>query len=143
MTPTEEVILETKICVKEPNKTVKLDWSVQEQLTANNPSTGGNPVTLNLDTEAEYTLCKNDQIIEEGTVASSFSQSTTLEISGDESFTLSSSIFTQDNRPNLTFCDTPVLGMNCYQVKARLVSNDAISSATVSRGTLNVVLSDH
>ncbi|MDP5275496.1 hypothetical protein [Chengkuizengella axinellae] len=143
--PTDsEVMLEVKVCVKDKNKTVKLDWSADEFLTVTFiPETGDQEITFDPIVTAEYTLCKNNEIIPEATVTSSLSNTLVLGLDGVD-FTGSNFLtLNQNNQPNFTFCDTsPVLGVNCYQVKFRLTSDQTFennSSGTVGNRTLNAI----
>ncbi|MFS1511024.1 hypothetical protein VQL36_01110 [Chengkuizengella sp. SCS-71B] len=143
----DQVILEVKVCVKDQDKNVKLDWSVDEFLTATDQETGQD-IDVNPNANVVYTLCNNDQQIG-STVTSGHSNRTVTSasdlITGNPvMFSPFESSFTQNNQPNFTFCDTPSLGMNCYQVKARKLdpADGATSTATVTDRTLNALFVD-
>ncbi|MDP5275501.1 hypothetical protein [Chengkuizengella axinellae] len=126
---------------------MKLDWFVEENLRADD-SGDGKIFIVSPTASVEYTLFKNNQLIMEATVTSSLSNTTDIFFLND-SFERYISSFSQDNEPNLTFCDeTPTLGINCYQikakliVKARLTSNMIDSSARLFSGNLNAILGD-
>ncbi|MFS1513013.1 amphi-Trp domain-containing protein [Chengkuizengella sp. SCS-71B] len=136
----DQVILEVKVCEKDQNKKVKLDWSVDEFIMGTDSSSGPPPTAVNPSATVEYTLCKNSQQI--GSTVTS-GHSIDLEFT-NSSFPLNAS-FTQNNQPNFTFCDTPSLGMNCYQVKARKLDpsgTNTTSRAVVTDRSLNAIYID-
>ncbi|MDP5273193.1 NosD domain-containing protein [Chengkuizengella axinellae] len=56
----EEVILEVKVCVKNKNETVKLNWSANERLFSEAMSVDG---TVNPNVTVKYRMCRNDEQI--------------------------------------------------------------------------------
>ncbi|MFS1511027.1 hypothetical protein VQL36_01125 [Chengkuizengella sp. SCS-71B] len=130
----DQVILEVKVNVKDQDKNVKLDWSVDELLTATDQILGE---IVNPNANVVYTLCNNDQPIAAPITSGHSNRTRSI-----GSTPVNQSSFSQNNQPNFTFCDTPLLGLNCYQVKARKLdpTDGATSTATVTARTLNALI---
>ncbi|MDP5275494.1 hypothetical protein [Chengkuizengella axinellae] len=139
LTDMERVILEVEICVKEPIKTVSIDWWVRERIDTGLQTTivMDSVVSLSPNVTVIYILCRNEQPIETATVFSSFTNFTEIGgLNDDGSLMLD---FSQETNPNLSFCDTPDIGTNLYQVKAILGSGSVGSSAELISGNLKVI----
>ncbi|MDP5275504.1 hypothetical protein [Chengkuizengella axinellae] len=117
-------ILEVTVCVKDKNKTVKLDWSVNETLFSEDVDPIF-PIEVNPNATVEYILCNNDQQIGP-TVTSSHSINNMVDITSPSVSGAQTLSFTHESQPNFTFCDEqPFLGNNSYQVKASLLNPDS------------------
>ncbi|NBI28221.1 hypothetical protein [Chengkuizengella marina] len=114
----EKVILEIKVCVLDKNKPVKLDWSVDEVLESRDSIS---PNNAQPNATVEFKLYRNDEQIG-STITSRNEMIISFEAPPVGGVDLA---FTQQTQPNFTFCDeTPDPGVNCYQVKAKLLDPD-------------------
>ncbi|MFS1511370.1 hypothetical protein VQL36_02885 [Chengkuizengella sp. SCS-71B] len=122
----EVVILEVKVCVKDKEKAIKLDWSVDEELSAS--TSAQNTAFINV--TVEYRLFRNDKQI--GSTINSQNQSS-VGVDNLAPDNLIRNSFLQHTQPNFTFCDeTPDIGINLYQVTATLKSvNGTFFSAII------------
>ncbi|NDI36356.1 hypothetical protein [Chengkuizengella sediminis] len=114
---------------------VKLDWVVVEELLAAGSDGRGAPtpnlfeVDVTLVASVEYRLYRNNKQI--GTVVTSskeFNTKISTDINTDIGvFGLAlENEFKEKLQPNFAFCDEePDLGVNCYQLKAKLLDSDA------------------
>ncbi|NDI36222.1 hypothetical protein [Chengkuizengella sediminis] len=130
LTNLDQVILEVKVCVRDPKKDVKLDWSVCEFLTGTDSNILGIP-PINPTATVRYNLCRDgDPIASQITSALEIRYFDILGGIGQ------SMTFNQNSQPNFTFCDTPPkLGVVCYQLKARIEPTPDPSQQT-SRSTV-------
>ncbi|MFS1511366.1 right-handed parallel beta-helix repeat-containing protein [Chengkuizengella sp. SCS-71B] len=80
----EKEILVVKICVKDKNQTVKLDWSVHEFLSSEASSKNG--FLLHPNATVEYRFCRNDKQIG-STITSSLSNLLQLQLPSSDSDT--------------------------------------------------------
>ncbi|NBI28723.1 hypothetical protein [Chengkuizengella marina] len=128
LTTSDQVILEVKVCVKDPKKDVKLDWSVCELLEG---ADGRLLAAVEPTATVRYNLCRDGvPIASEITSALSlrFDVVTALGV------TLA---FSQNSQPNFTFCDTPPkLGKICYQLKARIEDTGDPTGGQTSNSTV-------
>ncbi|NBI27802.1 hypothetical protein [Chengkuizengella marina] len=133
----EVVILEVKVCVKDPKENVVLIWSVDEDLRSSDFADLEPSISLAINSTVEYRLCRIDKHGNSQQLGSTItsSESNSLELSADNTALRANISFIRNTQPNSTFCDNPPhCGEVFYQVKAKKLPPDG--DPFISQGKL-------